>query len=155
MIGAICAMVTFQMSAIRRRSRHRRDAEPASTPRQRKVIETAKVWTRPISSEATNAPAQRAQPADHDDHEQDRAEQSRHVRLRHQRRPGNHAGDRGERGADAEHQHEDAPDIVAEMADHMRMSQRGLDDQPDPRASSARSEEPAKITIDTSSMNIL
>ncbi len=36
--------------------------------------------------------------------------------------------------ADAEHQHEDAPDIVAEMADHVRMGQRRLHDQADPRA---------------------
>ena len=47
--------------------------------------------------------------------------------------PGDHAGDGGKRGADPEHQHEDASDVVTEMADHVRMGQRGLDDQADPR----------------------
>ena len=56
-----------------------------------------------------------------------------HVGLRHQRRTGDHAGEAGERGADAEHQHEDAADIVAEMADHVRMGQRRLHDQADAR----------------------
>ena len=75
---------------------------------------------------------QRAEPADHHDDEQDRAEQRRHVRLRHQRGTGDHAGDRGERGAHAEHQHEDAPDIMPEMGDHMRVGERRLHDQADP-----------------------
>ena len=44
----------------------------------------------------------RAEPADDDDDEQDRAKQPGHVGLRHERRPGDHAGDRGKPGADAE-----------------------------------------------------
>ena len=87
-------------------------------------IDTAKVRTRPISSEAHEGPGSEPSSADDDDHEQDRAKQSGHVRLRHQRRSGDHAGDRGKRGADTEHQHEDTSDVVTEMADHVRMGQR-------------------------------
>ena len=54
-----------------------------------------------------------------------------HVGLRHQRGTGDDAGEGGQRAADAEHRHEDAPDIVAEMPDHVRMRQRRLHDEAD------------------------
>ena len=53
-------------------------------------------------------PLQGAEAADDHDHEQDGSQQGRHARLRHQRRPGDDAGDAGQRRADAEHRHEDA-----------------------------------------------
>ncbi len=70
--------------------------------------------------------------ADHDDDKENGAEKRRHARLRHQRGAGNDACDRGKRSTDAEHQHEDAPDIVSEMADHVRVSEGGLNDHADP-----------------------
>ena len=59
--------------------------------------------------------------------------QRRHVRLRHQGGACDYSGDGSERRTDAEHQHEDAPDIVAEMPDHMRMGEGCLNDQADAR----------------------
>ncbi len=75
---------------------------------------------------------QRAQSAHHHHHEQDRSEQARHVRLRHQGRTGDDAGNRRQRRAEAEHQHEDAADIVAEVSHHVRVGQRRLHDHADP-----------------------
>ena len=130
MIGAIWAMVTLQMSD--EPGRGKGGAERTEGVGQRAVHRDGEGLDQADQQRGDESSRQRAQSADHHDHEQDRAEQSGHVRLRHQRGSGDHAGDRGERGADAEHQHEDAADIVAEMAHHVRMRQRGLHDQPDP-----------------------
>ena len=85
----------------------------------------------PISSEAMKAPGKRAEAADHDDDEDDRPDRRRHVRLGDERVAADHAGQAGERAADAEHQHEHARHVVAERVDHVRMRERRLDDQAD------------------------
>ena len=83
---------------------------------QRAVHRHGKGLHQPDQQRGDKCPRERAETADDDDHEQDWSEQSGHVGLRHQSGPGDHAGDRGERGADAENHHEDAVDIVSEMA---------------------------------------
>ena len=57
-----------------------------------------------------------------------------HVGLRHQRGPGDDAGEARERRAGAEHQHEHARHVVAEHRDRFGMGQRGLNDEADARA---------------------
>ena len=58
----------------------------------------------------------------------------RHRRLGDEGVAADHAGQAGERGAAAEHQHEHARHVVAERLDHLRMRQRGLDHEADARA---------------------
>ena len=115
----------------------RRDADP-NTPASEPFIATAKVWTRPISSEATKAPASEPSPPTTMTTNRIGPSERRHGRLGDQRRAGDDAGEAGERGAGAEHEHEDPRHVVAEHRDHVGMRQRRLDDEADPRRASAR-----------------
>jgi hypothetical protein len=63
----------------------------------------------------------------------------RHRRLGREDAAADHAGQRRERRAGAEHQHEDPRHVVAERLDHVRMGQRRLDHQPD---AGARQQQP-------------
>ena len=128
MTGASSAIVTFQ------RSPRNGGATGPKTSAREKFIATANVCTRPIKQRGDEGAGQRTQAADDDDDEQDRPEQRRHGGLRHQRRTGDDAREARERRAGAEHQHEDLRHVMAEHRHHVRMGQRGLNDQADARA---------------------
>jgi hypothetical protein len=84
--------------------------------------------------------AQRAEAADHDHDEDDAADGGRHARFGDEGIAADDAGQSGQRGAAAENQHEDARHVVAERFDHVRLGQRGLDDEADAGARQQRVE---------------
>ena len=74
---------------------------------------------------------ERAEPADHDHDEDQRAEIDRHVRAGREERPGDGARQPGQRRAGGEHAHEDDGQVVAERLDHDRPVGGGPHDDAD------------------------
>ena len=127
MIGASCAIVTCH------RSPSKGGATGPNSSASEKFIATAKVCTRPMSSEARKRPGERTEAADDDDDEENGSKRRRHGRLGHQRRAGDDARQSRQRRARAEHQHEQARHVVPQHRDHVRMGQRRLNDEADAR----------------------
>ena len=76
---------------------------------------------------------ERAQAPHHHDDEDDRTEEMRQRRLGEPHEAADDPREPRERTADGEDQHEDAGHVVPERAHHLRMGQRGLDDEADAR----------------------
>src|SRR5271157_2202240 len=99
-MGASSAIVTFQ------RSPRNGGATGPRTSAKEKFIATAKVCTRPISSEATKAPVSEPRPPTTMTTNRIGPSERGHVGLRDQRGTGDHAREARERRARAEHEHE-------------------------------------------------
>ena len=138
-IGATCESVSFTQRVAERRGAERHARAARQRRRASSRTPTAKVWITPISSDARNAPGQRAHAADHHHHEDHRAHRGGHRRLGHEGAAADHAGQPGQRRAGAEHQHEHARHVVAQGLHRFGMRQRRLDHQAD---AGARQQQP-------------
>jgi len=151
MTGAICATVTFHRSENGERASSVRPNAPKRSASDA-FTDTANVWIRPISSEAANAPDSEPSPPTTTTTNRIGPSKARHVGLGHERRARDHAGDGGERAAEAEYQHEHAGHIMPEHRDHVGMGQRRLDDQPT-RVRVSTASKARKMPTRSSSMN--
>ena len=112
----------------------------------------ARLSTMPMNRDAIRAPAEGAQAADDDDHEDDGAELEGHGRLGAEHVAADDPGDAGQRRAEAERPHEDRGHVVAQGGDDVGMAQRRPDDQPD-RVRVSNMKSATKMPTDMTSVN--
>ena len=92
------------------------------------------VSIRPTMIGGDEGAADRADAADDDDDEGQDQDVLAHADLHGEDRRLHHAGEAGERGAEAEHQRVEQLDVDAERADHLAIGGAGADQHADARA---------------------
>ena len=150
-IGATCAIVSLKQRVADEVWRDRQMPSAAQRAEQRVVERHREGLDHADQQRGHEGAGQRAHAADHDHHEDDRADRRRHRRLGDEGVAADHAGQPGQRRAAAEHQHEDARHVVAQRLDHLRVGQRAWITRP-MRVRVSSSQSATSITSATSIM---